>query len=162
MGLAYPLKMPVIVVGADTEIGLAVVDALIEPDREVRAFVTDPEIARELKERGVKVAIGDTSDDSHVEAASLNCFSAVLISHAAVDDRERAFAQGPRSVMEGWARAVRSVQRVIWVDGGDPPMTSVAEQATVDPSLPPAALAARVRDLDSYDSAAFRRALGER
>ena len=84
--------MPVIVVGADTPVGLSIVSALIEPDREVRAFVTDPDVSASLKAQGVKVALGDVSDPSHVGGACLNCFSAVLVTEAARDDRERAFA----------------------------------------------------------------------
>src|SRR3970040_1949209 len=42
--------MPVIVVGADTEQGRAVIEGLIEPGREVRAFVTDVDAAAELRQ----------------------------------------------------------------------------------------------------------------
>jgi len=44
--------MPVIVVGADTETGRAVVQGLIEPGREVRAFVSDLDAAAALRRRG--------------------------------------------------------------------------------------------------------------
>lgn len=129
--------MPVIVVGADTPLGLSIVSALIEPDREVRAFVTDPEASSSLKTQGVKVALGDVSDPSHVGGACLNCFSAVLVTEAASDGRERAFARDRRTVLEGWTEAAREadVTRVIWVDsaGGLPP-TGIAETAVVDPA----------------------------
>ena len=59
-------RMPVIVVGADTPVGLSIVSALIEPDREVRAFVTDAEVGVSLKARGVKVALGDVSTVSAI------------------------------------------------------------------------------------------------
>ena len=59
--------MPVIVIGADTSQGRAVIEGLVEPGREVRAFVSDPAIGAELRELGVKVALGDVSDDSHVQ-----------------------------------------------------------------------------------------------
>ena len=71
--------MPVIVVGADTEIGLASIEGLLARQGEVRAFVTDPAVGASLKERRVKVALGDVSDPSHIEAAALHCFSAVLV-----------------------------------------------------------------------------------
>ena len=71
--------MPVIVVGADTSKGRAVVEELVAPGREVRAFVSDPGAGAELRELGVKVALGDVSDDSHVQGACMNCFTAVLI-----------------------------------------------------------------------------------
>lgn len=97
--------MPVIVVGADTREGRAIVDGLIEPGREVRAFVSDVETASELKRAGVKVAIGDVSDDSHVQGATTNCFTAVLVTEAARDGRERSFAANETQVLEGWAAA---------------------------------------------------------
>jgi putative NADH-flavin reductase len=140
--------MPVLVVGADTAPGRRIIEALVEPDREVRAFVTDVEAAPDLRARGVKVAIGDVSDDSHVAAAATNCFSAVLIAEAASDDRERAFAATPEDVLRGWAGAVTSsgVTRAIWVYEGEPPQIGVPEVATIDPADP--GLAERVAALD--------------
>ena len=128
--------MPVIVVGADTPVGLSIVSALIEPDREVRAFVTDAEVSASLKEQGVKVALGDVSDPSHVRGACLNCFSVVFVTEAAGDERERAFARDRRTVLEGWTEAAReaAVTRVIWVDSrGDLPPTGIEETAIVSP-----------------------------
>lgn len=140
--------MPVIVVGADTPRGKEILERLTHPEREIRAFVTDVTTAAEFKDQGVKVAIGDVSDESHVEGASLRCFSAVLVAEAADDDRERSFASSPRAVLEGWARAVNNsrVKRVIWVTEAQPPETRNAEVAVVDPADPD--LAERVADLD--------------
>jgi nucleoside-diphosphate-sugar epimerase len=124
--------MPVIVVGADTPLGTVIVDHLLAPDREIRAFVTDPAAGSELRRRGVKVALGDLSDSSHVEGACLACFSAVLVMAAATDGRELAFASTAQGVLEGWAGAVRStVRRVLWVGDAVPPATDVAETALV-------------------------------
>lgn len=130
--------MPVIVVGADTEPGMLIIDRLNHPEREIRAFVTNEATAVELKDEGVKVALGDVSDESHVEGAALRCFSAVLVGEAAMDDRERSFAASPHDVMSGWARAVArsKVKRVIWITPDEPPETSVAEVAQVDPADP--------------------------
>ena len=141
--------MPVIVVGADTEAGRVVLEALLEPGREVRAFVSDAKVAVELRALGAKVALGDVSDDTHIEGAATNCFSAVLITQAASDGRERAFATSPEKVLEGWARAVAAVAvtRVIWVGTGELPDTKTPETATVDPNDPN--LAARVAELDN-------------
>ena len=147
--------MPVIVVGADTEIGDRVIDRLLKPPREVRAFVTDPDSAIRLKERGVKVALGDLSDESHVEGASLRCFSAILIAEAAEDDRERSFAATPMEVMTGWARAVErsGVKRVIWVTTGAPPSVEVGEVAVVDSQeRDPAARVAALDDAQEISS----------
>lgn len=144
--------MPVIVVGADTEHGAAIIDRLYDPEREIRVFVSDEERGLQLRERGFKVAIGDVSDESHVEAAALRCFSAVLIAEAASDTRERSFADSPSAVLEGWANAVGNskVSRVIWVLSGEPPETKAKEVVTVDPRDP--ALAGRVFELDEASS----------
>lgn len=131
--------MPVIVVGADTASGRSIVERLVSPDREVRAFVTDAGAAESLRGLGVKVALGDVSDDSHVAGACLNCFSAVLVSEAASDARLRSFAPTPERVLEGWGKAVQSaaVRRVIWVAGDEAiPTTSIAEVATIERSRP--------------------------
>jgi nucleoside-diphosphate-sugar epimerase len=140
--------MPVIVIGADTVPGEAIIEALAIPGREVRAFVSDPEAAASLKERGVKVALGDVSDDSHIEGAALHCFSAVLVAEAASDDRERSFAAAELDVLEGWSRAVgaAAVRRVIWVYDGDPPPVKAPEVARVSPRVED--LGARVSSLD--------------
>ena len=112
--------MPVIVVGADTPLGNAAVDALLPGAAELRAFVSDPEAIEPLKARGIKVAIGDISDGSHVGGAALNAFCAVLVATAAVDERERSFADSAEAVVAAWAEGVSDarVHRVIWVDDG--------------------------------------------
>jgi putative NADH-flavin reductase len=113
--------VPVIVVGADTAVGRRIVDALHEPDREIRAFVTDVGAAEELRQMGIKVALGDVSDASHVAGAALRCFSAVLVTEAAGDSRERSFAHTAEAVLDGWVEAVveARVTRVIWVGEGE-------------------------------------------
>lgn len=141
-------RMPVIVVGADTGPGEAIIDRLDHPDREVRAFVSDESIAASLRDRGVKVALGDVSDESHVEGAALRCFSAILVVEAAEDGRDRSFAETSAEVLAGWARAVTrsGVKRVIWVTAEPPPAVAIGEVATVDPDDPD--LAERVAALD--------------
>ncbi len=130
--------MPVIVVGADTKAGEKIVDSLAAPQREVRVFVSDPDTVEGFRSRGIKVALGDVSDDSHVAGASLNCFSAVLVTEAAGDDRERSFAASPEEVLQGWADAVSEakVRRVIWVVDGEPPETKTQETARVSSDHP--------------------------
>ena len=143
--------MPVIVVGADTPLGRAVIDAVLEPEREVRAFVSDPEVGGMLKARGVKVALGDVSDASHVAGACTNAFSAVLIGPAAADGREVAFASSPEAVWEAWSEAVSeaAVTRVIWVLDREPPASRAPEAAVVGVAARPAAeVAAEVAELD--------------
>lgn len=128
--------MPMIVVGADTFAGESILAQLDLAEREVRVFVTDETTGQHLKTLGYKVATGDVSDDSHVEGAAHQCFSAVLVAEAANDERVRSFADTPADVLRGWARAVASakVRRVIWVTDEQPPPTSVAEVATVNPN----------------------------
>lgn len=112
--------MPVIVVGADTDLGGRVVDGLLREAAEVRAFVTDAEAGAALKRRGVKVAVGDVSDESHIGGASARTFCAVLLSEAASDGRERAFAANPSRVVEAWAGGLRAAgtTRAVWVGDG--------------------------------------------
>ena len=109
---------------------------MLDPAREIRVFVSDADEGLRLRERGVKVALGDVSDDSHLEAAATQCFSAVLITEAARDDRERSFARDEAAVLKAWASAVAGVQRVIWVHDGEPPSTVVSEVAVVPPHDP--------------------------
>jgi uncharacterized protein YbjT (DUF2867 family) len=151
--------MPVIVVGADTAIGDAIVAGLLATDQEVRAFVTDPAVTVRLKEVGVKVATGDVSDASHVAGACTNVFTAVLVTAAAEDGRERSFGATPRAVMDGWAEAVNesSVPRVIWVADTEPPVAGVPEEVVVPSSLVVAEVVSRVVDLDSAGTIPSRR-----
>ncbi len=110
--------MPVLIVGADTPIGAAVVKALANREGELRCFVSDLSAAASLKAKSVKVAIGDISDGSHVGAAGLNCFSMIFITAAATDDRERAFAVTSQDVFDQWQEAITmaGAQRIIWVE----------------------------------------------
>lgn len=125
------------IVGADTQVGLELAERFAGGGREVRAFVSDPGAAKQLRSLRLKVATGDVSDDSHVSGACMGCFSAVLITAAATDARERNFADSPESVLASWARAVEAagVQRVIWVGDAEPPPVGVAEIAVVDPAV---------------------------
>lgn len=140
--------MPVIVVGADTTSGLAILERLHSPERDVRAFVSDTGIGHQLKEQGIKVALGDVSDESHIEAAATGCFTAILIEEAGSDERERSFAADGHEVLDGWARAMRSagVKRIIWVSADDRPSTSPIASARVDPD--DTDLAEKVAELD--------------
>ncbi len=143
--------MPVIVVGADTTLGSRIVEAMTGPEREIRAFVSDPDTVDGFREMGVKVALGDVSDASHVGGACTNCFSAVLISDAASDGRPRAFAADADAVLTGWAEAVdgAAVRRAIWVVEGDPPPTRrVPESATVPRDQDPGEIVDAVVALD--------------
>ncbi|MDX1691359.1 MAG: NAD(P)H-binding protein [Acidimicrobiia bacterium] len=151
--------MPVIVVGADTPLGDAVVDALGARDGEIRVFVSDVDRGLALKDAGLKVAIGDVSDPSHVGGAALRCFSAVLLPEAAHDDRERSFAATPDAVLTGWAEALRDagVRRAIVVD--DPRIDDLgsmfadaAPEVAVVPLGDAARVAAEVARLDDLAS----------
>lgn len=130
--------MPVIVVGADTDTGEAVLEGLAEPNREIRVFVSDAIVATVMRERGFKVALGDVSDESHIEAAANRCFTAILITEAAQDDRERAFIDEPNDILAAWSQAAMSsgVTRVIWVTNDETPETKTKEVVTVDPTDP--------------------------
>ena len=127
--------MPVLVLGADTAVGEALMQTLSERDGEIRAFVTDVTVGAALKQQSVKVALGDVSDASHVGAAAIGCFSIVALSEAAHDNRERSFANTPEEVYDAWLEAIRdtNAQRVIWV--GPPPRNEIGadEVLVIDP-----------------------------
>ncbi len=110
--------MPVIVIGADTSIGEAITALLTAREGEVRAFVSSASAALLLRKSGVKVAVGDVSDGSHVEGAALGCFSAVVIPEAAFDRRERSFTDSPPTTVATWVSALSnaSVRRLIWLE----------------------------------------------
>lgn len=116
--------MPTIVIGADTPVGWATVEALRSRSTELRAFVSDPDAAPGLRAGGVIVAVGDVSDSSHVAGAALGAFCAVLVTEAATDGRETHFAT-PDGVTDAWLRAVAQagVTRVLLVgkSPGSPP-----------------------------------------
>ena len=142
--------MPVMVVGADTPVGEVIIGELTDPDREVRAFVSDPSVGISLKDAGVKVAVGDVSDASHVSAACLRCHTVVLVCDAGRDGREISFAADAAELFAQWAQAVceAGAKRLIWVANHPVPEARVPEQATVDSSLSAAEIANRVADLD--------------
>jgi nucleoside-diphosphate-sugar epimerase len=130
--------MPVIVVGADTPNGRALVEGLVAPGREVRAFISDPEAGAGLRALGVKVALGDVSDESHVQGSLTSCFTAVLVTEAAGDNRELSFATTGEQVLRGWASAAvaSGVNRVIWVHDGEVPPVGTAETRSISPHHP--------------------------
>jgi putative NADH-flavin reductase len=123
--------MPVLVVGADHPLGETIARRLAQPDREVRAFVSSTKIGAQLRTIGIKVAVGDLSDEGHIAAAASRCFAVVLVEAALTDGRDLAFAT-TSSARLGWARAVGAagVARALWV-GEDPPFIEVAEVGTV-------------------------------
>jgi nucleoside-diphosphate-sugar epimerase len=141
--------MPVIVVGADHPLGELIARRLAAPDREVRAFISSPRSHGQLRSLGIKVAVGDLSDESHVEAAASQCFTAVFVEPALGDGRELAFA-GPDAAARGWAQAAASarVHRVIWVGSGVPSITGVEMAAVLIENRPADEIAEEVARLD--------------
>ncbi|MBK5268356.1 MAG: hypothetical protein JJE47_13065 [Acidimicrobiia bacterium] len=147
--------MPVLVVGADTPTGSAIIAALAGRDGELRCFVSDSTVAIELKSRSTKVALGDVSDGSHVGAAGINCFSMVFVTEAARDERVRSFASSPEEVFEQWQEAIEmaGVQRVIWVEdepseGSGTKIVATELAVVVGRTKDTSEIAARVVELD--------------
>ncbi|MGH8926140.1 MAG: NAD(P)H-binding protein [Acidimicrobiia bacterium] len=141
--------MPLLVVGADHVVGEAIVQQTLAPDREVRAFVTDPGKGAELKDLGAKVAVGDLTDEGHIAAAATRCFVIAFVLDAIADGRELAFADA-EAVPTLWAAAAEAagVTRVIWV-GDRAARVRVAEVATVSVAgRHPDDIAAEVAALD--------------
>lgn len=126
--------MPVLVIGADHPLGETIAAHLAAPDREVRAFVSSVDVVPRLRERGVKVAVGDLSDEGHIGAACTHCFTAVMVEPALGDGRELAFATAERAA-QGWAAAAAEarITRVIWV-GDNPPILATPQSAVVSPN----------------------------
>jgi uncharacterized protein YbjT (DUF2867 family) len=152
--------MPVLIVGADTVHGSAIARALETRPGERRAFVSDPDAAASLRQRGWKTAIGDVSDGSHVGGAAVGCFSVILVPEAAFDDRERSFARSPAATIGAWASALREVdvRRIIWLDdprvdgavnGFRSATPEVASVTTLNRN--PAEIAAEVARLDDLE-----------
>ena len=133
--------MPVIVIGADTTMGQAIVPALRPASGEIRLFVSD-EAAGARYRLATKVAVGDISDGTHVGGAAIGAFCAVVIAAAAHDERESYFASTPAAVFAQWADGLSDagIGRVIVVGGpaeipSPDPLASIgAEYRVVDSS----------------------------
>lgn len=126
--------------------------ALAEGGGEVRAFVTSPDAAQELRELGIKVAVGDVSDASHIEGAAHQAHSAVILAEAGRDDRERSFAKSFEALVDAWAEGLQKagVRRIIWVGPEREPPSPIATAAreavsTGDTAVPEQAAAEVVR-----------------
>lgn len=112
--------MPVIVVGADTQIGHAIVPALRPASGEIRLFASDADAVAGYRSFA-KVAVGDISDGTHVGGAAIGAFCAIVIAAAAHDGRERSFAATPAAVFAQWADGIgeAGVARVILIGPPD-------------------------------------------
>jgi NADH dehydrogenase len=146
--------MPVIVIGADTGVGAAVVSALSGRPGEVRAFVTDAGAVGRLRALGARVAVGDVTDPGHLAGAAHGCFTAVLVAGAAGDERPGRQGSDPDPVLRIWAEVVAAagVRRAIWVGSMPAAGPRPEEFALVDPGgRPPAEVAAEVAELDDRD-----------
>lgn len=141
--------VPVLVVGADTTWGLAIVEEIAGPGREVRVFISDPDVAGRLRSLGVKVATGDVSDGSHVEAAARGAFTVILVGHSASDQRERAFASSIDAVYRAWQEAASqaAVSRIIWILD-EPPASPLLGDVVLSAGREPRQVAAEVAALD--------------
>ncbi len=112
--------MPVIVIGADTELGHAIVPALRPASGAIRLFASDEDQVARYRSI-TKVAVGDISDGSHVGGAAIGAFCAVVIADAADDGRERHFASTPDELLAQWADGLADagISRVILVGPAD-------------------------------------------
>lgn len=117
-------------------------------------FVSDVDAGLEMRKRGVKVAIGDVSDGSHISGATMRAFCAVVVADAARDSRERSFAATEDEVYRQWLEGIidSGVSRVLWVDEKPPPqfiVDAAPQFAHVDVSkLTPAEVANEVARLE--------------
>lgn len=139
----YPEQMPVILVGADTPHGRAILPLLAPQSGEIRCFVSDPTTADELRSVG-KIAVGDISDGTHVGGAAIGAFCAVLVAATAHDDRERHFAASPAALFTQWADGLKEAEigRIILVADQDDatmsgPLAAAAPEFVVVPGDQP-------------------------
>lgn len=108
--------MPVIVIGADTELGHAIVSELRPASGEIRLFASSEDAVARYRS-SAKIAVGDISDGTHVGGAAIGAFCAIVIASAAHDDRERHFAATPADLFAQWSDGLADagVSRVILV-----------------------------------------------
>ncbi len=108
--------MPVLVIGADTDLGHAIVPALQPASGEIRLFASDADAVAGYRSFA-KVAIGDISDGTHVGGAAIGAFCAIVIAAAAHDERERYFARDTAELFGQWADGLAdaNIGRVIVV-----------------------------------------------
>ncbi len=108
--------MPVILIGADTELGHAIVPELRPASGEIRLFSSSEEAVARYRPFA-KVAVGDISDGTHVGGAAIGAFCAIVIATAAHDNRERHFAATPVDLFAQWSDGLAdaNVSRVIVV-----------------------------------------------
>lgn len=112
--------MPVIIIGADSAIGHALIPALRPDASELRLFASDAAAVAEYRDFA-KVAIGDISDGTHIGGAAIGAFCAVVIATAAHDERDRYFAPTTGALFAQWADGLADagVQRVIVIGTGN-------------------------------------------
>ncbi len=108
--------MPVIVIGADSELGHAIVPALRPASGEIRLFASDEDPVTQYRPF-TKVAVGDISDGTHVGGAAIGAFCAIVIAAAAHDERERHFVSDAEELFNQWADGLSDagIGRVILV-----------------------------------------------
>lgn len=120
--------MPVVVTGADTPVGRALIPMLLERGSEVRAAVQDSEKAEPLRALGAKVAVMATPDDDTLRAildeAHTVCLLSADVFLASGEMYEEAIVESTRAVL----RAARKgkVRRVLLVSypGASPTSTN--------------------------------------
>lgn len=124
--------MPVIVIGADTELGHAIVPALRPASGEIRLFASDADAVARYRDFA-KIAAGDISDGTHVGGAAIGAYCAIAITTAAYDERERYFASSPDELFAQWADGLADagIERMIVV-GPQPPATGPLSRVSRD------------------------------
>ena len=112
--------MPVLVIGADTDLGHAIVPALHPASGEIRLFASEPDPVAAYRSFA-KVAVGDISDGTHIGGAAIGAFCAIVIAAAAYDDRERHFAADADALFAQWSDGLADagIGRVIVVGAAE-------------------------------------------
>ena len=118
--------MPVVVTGADTPVGRALIPMLLERGSEVRAAVQDSEEAEPLRALGAKVAVVAASDDDTLRAILDDAHTVCLLSAdlflPSGETYEEAIVESTRAVLRAAKKA--KVRRVLLVSYPGASLTS--------------------------------------
>lgn len=138
--------MPVLVVPADTPLGVPLVRALREDGAEVRAYATGDGDVPALRAAGAFVAVGDLDDEGRLDAAMTDAHTVVALHADPLADDARRLDEHLRvastaATKAGIARLV--VRSVPQPDAGDDPLRRVCaaiEGALAELPLPTVAV----------------------
>jgi len=98
----------VLITGANGHLGLATIDFLLKknPDAKIKALVRSEEKGKELKNKGVEIAIGDYLNYESLVNAMKNVESLLLISSSTIGDRHMQHANVIKAAKQSGIREI--------------------------------------------------------